>query len=183
MFVCNLAAQASWLQHYNSSHRSSTRTTFMCRIVMFCCNKLACHVADIHNWGMPWNLILVCSSLSCWIICTHVYRKTMILAFYLSLMYHEINTCSKFSSFPFIHLFINSDISKCNLKYNIQVVAGILPQSQSLVEIRCPGKHHMKNSLALHCSYCIKGDLQTIFRFSYLKVHKLITMGMKFKNL
>ena len=29
----------------------------------------------------------------------------------------------------------------------------------------------------------IKGDLQTIFRFSYLKVHKLITMGMKFKNL
>ena len=27
-----------------------------------------------------------------------------------------------------------------------------------------------------------KGDLQTIFRFSYLKVHKLITMGMKFKN-
>ena len=29
----------------------------------------------------------------------------------------------------------------------------------------------------------VKGDLQTIFRFSYLKVYKLITMGMKFKNL
>ena len=28
-----------------------------------------------------------------------------------------------------------------------------------------------------------KGDLQTIFRFPYLKVYKLITMGMMFKNL
>ena len=29
----------------------------------------------------------------------------------------------------------------------------------------------------------LKGDLQTIFRFSYLKVYTLITMGKKFKNL
>ena len=29
----------------------------------------------------------------------------------------------------------------------------------------------------------IQGDLQTIFRFSYLKVYKLITLGTKFKNL
>ena len=29
----------------------------------------------------------------------------------------------------------------------------------------------------------VKGDLQAIFRFSHLKVYKLITMGMKFKNL
>ena len=29
----------------------------------------------------------------------------------------------------------------------------------------------------------LKGDVQTIFFFSYLKVYKLITMGMKFKNL
>ena len=29
----------------------------------------------------------------------------------------------------------------------------------------------------------LKGDLQTIFRFSYLKVYKLITLGTKFKNL
>ena len=29
----------------------------------------------------------------------------------------------------------------------------------------------------------VKGDLQTIFRFFYLKVYKVITMGMKFKNL
>ena len=28
-----------------------------------------------------------------------------------------------------------------------------------------------------------KGDLQTIFRVSYLKVYKLITLGTKFKNL
>ena len=32
-------------------------------------------------------------------------------------------------------------------------------------------------------NFSIKGDLQTIFRFSYLDVYKLITMGMKFKNL
>ena len=29
----------------------------------------------------------------------------------------------------------------------------------------------------------IKGDLQTICRFSYMKVYKLITLGTKFKNL
>ena len=29
----------------------------------------------------------------------------------------------------------------------------------------------------------LKGDLQTIFRFSYMKVYKLITLGTKFKNL
>ena len=28
----------------------------------------------------------------------------------------------------------------------------------------------------------VKGDLQTIFRFSYLKVYKLITLGTKFKG-
>ena len=29
----------------------------------------------------------------------------------------------------------------------------------------------------------LKGEVQTIFTFSYPKVYKLITMGMKFKNL
>ena len=29
----------------------------------------------------------------------------------------------------------------------------------------------------------IEGDLQTIFRFSYLKVYKLITLETKFMNL
>ena len=29
----------------------------------------------------------------------------------------------------------------------------------------------------------VKGDLQRAFRFSYLKVYKLITLGTKFKNL
>ena len=29
----------------------------------------------------------------------------------------------------------------------------------------------------------VKGDLQTICRLSYLKVHKLSTLGTKFKNL
>ena len=29
----------------------------------------------------------------------------------------------------------------------------------------------------------LKGDLQTICRFSYMKVYKLITLGTKFKNL
>ena len=31
--------------------------------------------------------------------------------------------------------------------------------------------------------HAIKGDLQTIVRFSYLKVYELINIGMKFKNL
>ena len=35
----------------------------------------------------------------------------------------------------------------------------------------------------MHYKSIVKGDLQTIFTFSYLKVYKLITMGMKFKNL
>ena len=44
------------------------------------------------------------------------------------------------------------------------------------------------SSFFLLCTLCvsaitIKGDLQTTFRFSYLKVHKLITLGTKFKNL
>ena len=33
------------------------------------------------------------------------------------------------------------------------------------------------------CFSSLKGDLQTIFRFSYLKVYKLITLETKFKNL
>ena len=32
-------------------------------------------------------------------------------------------------------------------------------------------------------NFLIKGDLQTIFRYSYLKVYKFITLGTKFKNL
>ena len=31
--------------------------------------------------------------------------------------------------------------------------------------------------------FIVKGDLQTICRFSYMKVYKLITLGTKFKNL
>ena len=33
------------------------------------------------------------------------------------------------------------------------------------------------------CKVELKGDLQMIFRFSYLKRYKLITLGTKFKNL
>ena len=31
--------------------------------------------------------------------------------------------------------------------------------------------------------FSLKGDLQTICRFSYMKVYKLITLGTTFKNL
>ena len=34
----------------------------------------------------------------------------------------------------------------------------------------------------MHIKSTIKGDLQTIFCFSYLKVYNVITKGMKFKN-
>ena len=36
--------------------------------------------------------------------------------------------------------------------------------------------------LVVSCTH-IKGELQTICRFSYMKVYKLITLGTKFKNL
>ena len=39
------------------------------------------------------------------------------------------------------------------------------------------------NCVLQMCRITFKGDLQTICRFSYMKVFKLITLGTKFKNL
>ena len=41
----------------------------------------------------------------------------------------------------------------------------------------------VSNASVIMSKLIVKGDLQTICRFSYMKVHKLITLGTKFQNL
>ena len=72
-----------------------------------------------------------------------------------------------------------------DVRCNIDIITSLNRELYVISSKWRAGKSYESNisSLLLTTLISVKGDLQTIFRFSYLKIYKLITLGTKFKNL